>query len=227
MRSLSQIQENLCNHYGPKHYYTTDYHKHELGYIGNIPRWIRDSQNLAWGKAKILDIGPGYGLLAAFSAEVTGSWTVTMDRVPFLTREVCLENRIQRLVGDIERDKCPSYSPGWDMVIMTEVLEHFNFNPIQTLKGIRAEMAPTGALFLSTPDSASWGRLKDYVSLSHIPTFDKAYMGYDNPKWLDKHIWQYSEDELRGVLSASGFKIELWEKSVSAGGGHFNVMARP
>jgi hypothetical protein len=78
-----------------------------------------------------------------------------------------------------------------------------------------------GSFFLSTPDAdAGWGRqLKYYQKLSDIPPINPE------AEWIDDHIWQYTRDELVGVMAEAGFKIKKIGHTQSAGGGHFNVWA--
>jgi 2-polyprenyl-3-methyl-5-hydroxy-6-metoxy-1,4-benzoquinol methylase len=75
--------------------------------------------------------------------------------------------------GNIEKDPLPG-GQLFDVAIMTEVLEHLNFQPVPTLKKIHASLRPGGTLFLSTPDAdGGWGRsTKYYRSLAEIPALD-------------------------------------------------------
>jgi predicted SAM-dependent methyltransferase len=118
--------------------------------------------------------------------------------------------------GNAELDPVP-WTGRFDVILMTEVLEHFNFQPVPTLRKIRDALAPGGVFFLSTPDSKEWGvDVKYYKHLSDlpVPTRDKPI--------VDDHVWQYSLDELRGVLQQAGFSIKRLEYSGSPR--HFNVM---
>lgn len=221
--SLGQVQSLLKSLYGPRHYYTTTYADQELSYCGKVPFWMADYLPLVGKGARVLDIGAGYGTLASYSGLLTGAATIAYDRLPLLTHEVCKAMNICRLLGDVEREQLPSYGTGWDAVIMTEVLEHFNFHPLPTLLKIRERLNPTGRIFLSTPDAASWGECNHYTSLSVIPPYDPSYMTYNIPSWLDRHTWQYTEAELQALFKAAGLEVRRWSGSLSPGGRHFNV----
>lgn len=221
---LQSIQDRLKVLYGPEHYYTSRYVIEELSYCGHIPEWMGD---LLWPldyNHYILDIGPGYGTLAALASRLSGLRVQTVDRMCYIPQEVRNEFNLNCRMDDIERYFSPL--PNTDVVIMTEVLEHFNFHPVPTLTRIRKSMTPGGTLFLSTPDADSWGRTAIYPRLEAIPEFDPEHQTYNDPIWQDRHIWQYTEGELRWVLESAGFKIELFGKSESVGGEHFNLTAR-
>ncbi|MGH1566708.1 MAG: methyltransferase domain-containing protein [Nitrosopumilus sp.] len=50
----------------------------------------------------------------------------------------------------------------FDIVIFTEVLEHFNFHPVMILKKIHSLLKSPDKLYLSTPDSHEWGKITKY-----------------------------------------------------------------
>lgn len=237
---LTEVQAKLRELYGPGHYYTTTYSRpeHELSYCGKIPSWMEEHLPTLGRNANVLDIGPGYGTLLAFSKSLTGSkFAAGLDRLPLMSPEVRAYFSLDWLKGDAERgvigaqcviegrDVAEQLYSFWDVVIMTEVLEHFNFHPLPTLKRIRLAVKKTGRIYLSTPDSASWGRCNHYTSLDEIPEYNPAIHSYNTPMWEDGHVWQYNEAELLPLLTAAGFSVMRMDKSRSLGGLHFNIEA--
>jgi SAM-dependent methyltransferase len=107
-----------------------------------------------------------------------------------------------------------------DGIVMTEVLEHFNFNPIPTMRKVAAALVPGGRLFLSTPDAASWGRVQDGPS-----SFRDLLPPNPDTQTEDRHIYQFSEDEVRDVLTESGFRVLRFERAPGRWGVHHNVEA--
>ena len=86
--------------------------------------------------------------------------------------------------------------------MLTEVLEHLNFHPVPTLRKLRSLLAEDGRLFLSTPDSAEWGRVtKHYGSLAEIPPPQPGR------PLVDDHVWQYSRSELLSVVREAGLDV--------------------
>ena len=104
--------------------------------------------------------------------------------------------------------------------MMTEVIEHFNFQPLPTLRKIHDALAPAGVFFLSTPDEHEWGReLKYYRRLADLPAADPSR------KFQDGHIWIYSKSELTSLLRQAGFRVIRLEYAPGVQNRHFNIQA--
>jgi len=223
-RNLILIQERIKEVAGPRHYYTIRYHKEELMYCGQVPYWLTkhlDTYQNTGRMPRVLDIGAGYGTLASL-ASVYGAVVVTLDPVPAIPAEIIAEFGLVPITGDVEKDPLPL--DRYDAIIMTEVLEHFNYHPVQTMQKVKDSLRAGGKIFLSTPDAASWGRVQIYPNLDAIPVYSE---GIYNDTWRDEHIWQYSRAELESVMITSGLKITQLAHSNSPGGNHFNVVLEP
>jgi SAM-dependent methyltransferase len=221
---IAAVQARLKEIYGPASYYSTNYCPEEAQYWGHIPAWMEQHLPTISKPVEILDIGPGYGTLAAVAVRLTGVAAMVMDRVTYIPNDVMREFHLVRYTDDVERGGMWPFLPGLDVVLMTEVLEHFNFHPLPTLRNIVKLMKDNGRLYLSTPDADSkWGRTGLYDSLDTIPAYDPAKHSYNNPEWRDGHIWQYTETELRVLIERAGLVPLRWDYSFSPGGRHFNV----
>jgi SAM-dependent methyltransferase len=206
-------------------YYWNSYAPVEPRYWSKIAAWmVEDSIERTYVRKQtvngILDLGCGYGTLLSFAAGVYGTKGTCFDVVPYLQPEIQQKYNLQFVEGNIEKDAFPE-GRLFDVVIMTEVLEHLNFQPVPTLKKVYDSLNEDGTFFLSTPDAdAGWGRTtKYYPAVSEIPAVDP------NAKWIDDHIWQYNREELEGVLHEAGFKIKKIDLSDGVQGKHFNVWA--
>ncbi len=226
-RILTQVQNQLKILYGSSSYYTTAYAKEEQGYWGKIPEWIQSIRGGQFDTTPVVDIGPGYGTLLGFCSYLGYKNLLGLDRRFYINHEVMAEYNIRMTSFDVERDQSLSQIGAPGLVIMTEVLEHFNFHPLPTLRRIRRQMAACSALVLSTPDAESWGRIPGYNQLSDIPPFDPKTQSWDNPPWKDQHVWQYTWNELDVVLNKAGFDVLDRGESVSSGGKHMQVLAVP
>lgn len=215
---LREIQDRIADSDGKTGYYNTTYRKMELLYWQKLPGWMREDAQHRHVE-RILDIGCGYGTLLTLATRTYNGQGYCFDISDYLKPSFARAHNLAFARGNIELDPLP-WREKFDVIIMTEVLEHFNFQPLPALKKIHAALVPGGVLFLSTPDARDWGRLtKYYKHLSDLPMPDRA------APVRDAHIWIYSERELSGLLDQAGFKISRLEYSKGNGNRHFNVLA--
>lgn len=215
---LREIQDQIAASDGKTGYYNTAYRKMESLYWEKIPGWMREDAGQRHA-ARILDIGCGYGTLLTLATRTYNGHGYCFDINEYLKASFARAHQLVFARGNIELDPLP-WREKFDVIIMTEVLEHFNFQPLSTLKKIHEALAPGGVLFLSTPDAHDWGRLtKYYKHLSDLPMPDRS------APVRDAHIWIYNFDELSGLLDQAGFKISRMDYAKGNGNRHFNVLA--
>lgn len=223
---LASIQDDVALlGEAPEFYYENEYRPQEPLYWSKIAGWmVEDAIARNYPEVQpmspVLDLGCGFGTLLSFATIVYGVEGVCVDVIPYLVEKKNVRDKyhISFTEGDIEREALPVEGQ-FDVIIMTEVLEHLNFQPVPTLKKIWNILAEGGSFFLSTPDSDyDWGRNYTYYKkLTDIPSLDPS------AEWIDDHIWHYNKEELVQVLNEAGFTIKRLDHSQSGGGGHFNV----
>ncbi|MGZ4861541.1 MAG: class I SAM-dependent methyltransferase, partial [Halobacteriota archaeon] len=119
--------------------------------------------------------------------------------------------------NNIELDPLPWNEP-FDVIVLSEVIEHFNFHPLPTLKKIRSLLVNRGRLYLSTPDATQWGRTNYYKTLAEIPQPSS-----DGHELVEDHIYQFNRRELLAVLKEAGFTVERCAYAPGVFGRHFNL----
>lgn len=114
----------------------------------------------------------------------------------------------------------PSYEieDKFDIIVMTEVMEHFVTNPVNTLKKIKNMLKEDGYLYLSTPN---WGHLTIYDNYRELPEWT-GLNDYRNMSVGTGHVYQYSKLELFEIFEESG--LEIKEYAVSDHNNH-NIAA--
>ncbi len=225
---IEDIQEDIAEaDKSPEEYYLKNYKPAEPRYWSKIASWIvEDSINRSYIQKKpatsILDLGCGYGTLLAFSAKIYGAEGACMDVITYLKPEIMKKYNLSFIKSNIEKDPFPLREKQFDVIIMTEVLEHLNFHPVPTLKKICKILKDDGVFFISTPDAdEGWGRTtKYYTSVDNIPAVNQ------DAKWIDDHIWQYNRQELESVLHKAGFEVYRMDHSEGPQGRHFNVWSK-
>lgn len=216
--SLAAIQSELASLDGPQGYYSTTYRPSEISYWSNLPGWMREDAK-RHKAARVLDIGCGYGTLLALAAEVFKAQPFCIDVVHYFP-QFGERHGFQFAKGNIQLDPIP-WDGGFDAILMTEVLEHFNFQPLPTLKKIHDALKPDGVFYLTTPDAAEWGRQTKYYSrLADLPPADSA------KPFIDDHVWVYSKEELLQLVKDAGFKVDRLAYSPGVGHRHFNLELR-
>jgi SAM-dependent methyltransferase len=212
--------QDLLEAWSPLDHYRTLYRWEEFSYWCHIAGWIAE---LPTGSVRrVLDVGCAYGTLALFVQTVHGSEVCCQDFIDaFFSPRLITDRGLRFQVSNIELQPPPFPGP-FDLILLTEVLEHFNFHPAPTLRTLGGLLSPDGRLLLSTPDASEWGRrTKYYPSLDAIPT---PVVG---TQVVDDHVWHYSWDELEDVLRTAGLRVRRRAFAPGVVGRHFNVEVVP
>lgn len=163
-------------------------------------------------KKIMLEIGPGKGLFSLTVQSINSQ--IDIEWLMFEMEEKSGEavrgrykwwpaNMFQTYYGMIEE---PEYriNKKFDIIVMTEVLEHFSVNPRISMRKIADMLKDDGKIYLSTP---AWGHLSIYDTYYDMPDFTdveaykESYIG---------HSYQYSKTELEQLLAECGLKIDRY-----------------
>jgi SAM-dependent methyltransferase len=199
-------------------YHFPSYRSSEFRQWLHLARWIDEDVRKAPVR-RCLDVGSGYGTLSLFMQRLSGCESYLLDFIDvYMSPELVARHGFTFRVCNVEQEPLPFPGP-FDAILFSEVLEHFNFHPVPTLRKIAAVLAPAGRLYLSTPDALFQGRItRYYASLDKMPP-----PGRNNP--IDAHIYLYDEGELRGVLDAAGLAVERFDHAPGWGGyRHLNAV---
>lgn len=177
---------------------------------------------------RVLEVGPGYGLMSLVLLKQFDD--ISIDWIIFGEPEeqsqysnglkkvkTQYKNKININYGYIERNEF--VIPGkYDLIVMTEVFEHFALNPVNTLIKLKAAMNVGGKLVLTTPN---WGHVNIYKTWRDMP--DAGTVDHERYMRLTKcgHAYQYSKDELLEIFNTVGLKVEKYAVTNS---GHHNFV---
>lgn len=207
-------------------YYNT-YKKAEFWTWRSIPHWINKifSENKK-ENINILDIGCAYGTLLVFCKKFFDNAKLFgVDFKDFyLSKKIINDNGINFEKKNIELETIPWDKKKFDIIFLTEVLEHFNFNPLKTFKKIISRLNKNGIIFLSTPDPSDWQDNKKYKTYKDMPEVPKSKK---NVEIIDDHVHLYAQKELEEIFKKSGLKIVEFEMAPGYHQAkHFNYMLK-
>jgi len=203
-------------HHSPQPYYVSAYQAEEPGYWLPIPAWIEQDFKFKTPK-RCLDIGCAYGTLAVYSQQRFRCPIYCTDIRQILSPDLIAAFQLTFMMHNIELEPLP-WDGLFDLILMTEVLEHLNFHPLPTLKKIAQALSTEGRFYLSTPDAQSWGRQENkYLGVDQIPPVSP-----DMPI-EDRHIYLYDRDELSALVEAAGFQIERFGYAPGKMARHLNL----
>lgn len=173
----------------------------------------------------MLEIGPGRGFFSVAANCINSR--IDIEWLMFELEESSEEavagrykwwpaNQYRTYYGVIES---PGYriSKKFDIIVMTEVMEHFSANPRTAVRKIADMLKEDGEIYLSTP---AWGHLPIYDTYYDIPDFTSmeeykaSYIG---------HSYQYTRQELERILDECGLRMD---KYALTDGNNHNMIVR-
>ena len=181
--------------------------------------WLCDDSKVLSQNFKALDIGPGFGFVSLIvkllRPDCKMDWLCLSLEEKTESSFIDTTNKLYPVTkhyGIIE-DPGFNLSGGYDVIIMTEVFEHFACAPLPTLKKIAGLLNKDGRLYLSTPN---WEKANMYRSWKEFPAFPEDRNEYyarnkSRIDWMDlnlKHTYFYEQSELMEIFDLCGLKAE-------------------
>ena len=176
----------------------------------HLPRFVSTCELAAAAlegapRARILDLGtyPPFAILLQRFLGSRGdlAWTRTAFESKsevYTTAGQSVEIPLTRCV--LGPEPLPFDGGQFDLVMLTEVIEHVDAHPQLLLAEISRVLAPGGRLFLTTPNAAS---LKKLIQLSSgVPQYDSPTFGNS---W--GHRYEYSYYDMRQCIVSTAFAI--------------------
>jgi 2-polyprenyl-3-methyl-5-hydroxy-6-metoxy-1,4-benzoquinol methylase len=163
------------------------------------------------GVQSIAFAGIGYRVTAVDLGDASDAWG---DQPEGTMTAAFADAGVRFVRWNLEDVPYPIEDESFDIVLLTEVLEHLRDYPIRALTEARRILRPTGVVLVTTPNAASLqNRLRLVLGRSvHTPL----------PDWMfglphARHAREYTAAELRELVTRSGLRV------VSLEGRHFHV----
>jgi SAM-dependent methyltransferase len=162
---------------------------------------------------RALDVGCGNGEVSAALAELLGGTVVCSD-ISSVAVEQCRARGLEAHQVELGGARLPFQDGSFDLVFMTEVLEHLLY-PDRALVEIHRTLRPGGYLLLSTPNLAclpnrvllplGWQPLFSEVSEDRVLGRRLSAFGQGNP--TVGHLRLYTRRGLEEMLEMHGYRI--------------------
>jgi 2-polyprenyl-3-methyl-5-hydroxy-6-metoxy-1,4-benzoquinol methylase len=176
-------------------------------------RTVKDVVPLLQKSMKVLEIGSLFGVVSISLKQL--GFAVTGADIPEFyeskkLQELYAKNDIAFDKVNLRDYKLPYADDSFDMVIMCEVMEHLNFNPLPVLKEISRVIRKDGYLYIAMPNQACIdNRLKLLAGKSvHEPVqyfFDQLDK---NKNYIVSLHWrEYTMKETVEMIKRMGFSI--------------------
>ena len=107
---------------------------------------------------------------------------------------------------NIEDEPLPFDNNSFDFILLSEVIEHMEVDPMYMLSEINRVLKVGGTLLVTTPNCASTGAIHKIIN-GIEPYF---YMQYRHDRSRYRHNYEYSIHSLTAVLKAAGFDGSTW-----------------
>jgi SAM-dependent methyltransferase len=108
---------------------------------------------------------------------------------------------------NLEHELFPVSDENFDLVLLCEVIEHMDIDPMFCLYEINRIMKFEGTLLLTTPNSCS-ARIAHKVCAGYRPHF---FMHYEKNRSPYRHNFEHDVHSLVALLEGAGFAIETLE----------------
>lgn len=159
------------------------------------------------GPLTILDIGVGYGFLAA-AMKKAGHRVIALDFFyGEVAEEVCCQFAIPLFMLNVEVHELPFQDASLDVVVLGEVIEHFTSDPVGSLEKARRVLKEDGMLIVTTPNFlSSVNRVKRFLGQGDRLTYHSPVMVRGN-SYLYGHHRLFCMDELQELLEKAGYQV--------------------
>ena len=186
-------------------------HRHE--YIRTVDDILR-YRPLSHGPVRILELGAFFGVncmaLRSLGYDVTAA-----DMPEFIENHEQVERYAQYGIATkgvrLEDFVLPFDDGSFDVIIMCEVLEHLNFNPLPLLKEINRIGSPNSIFYLSLPNAAQIrSRIKALRGKALGIPITEFFTQLDprSSEIVNGHWREYTGPEIREILERLGYRIE-------------------
>lgn len=160
---------------------------------------------------KVLDIGCLTGYLS-FLCMKRGNQVIGIDFIKKALKHA-KKLGVDARYCNIEEDEIPVENVKFDVVIISEVIEHL-IDPIKVFEKITKVLKPSGILIVSTPNIA-YIQYRLEAVLGKLPDYCEFRERYPERPYNFQHKSLFTHKILKKTLEQTGFQVESWKSHSS------------
>lgn len=204
MLTLREAQDTV-ERLAPGPYYRDHYRGYEADYLQGVADVVAEQPS----GLRVLEIGPGWGTLSVWMVNHGHDVTV-LDYLPvgtLIAQALLDETGIRYVQGAIDEDAPPAdLRTDYELVVMTQVLPHLKWSPLQALRNVAAAMHPRAMLVTSALDAECYPHIVPaHRHWAHVPAWQP---GAEPAPELE--VCMYTHETLAELLSGSFTSVRVW-----------------
>lgn len=202
--TIEQAQD-LVERMAPNPYYADHYRGYEADYLQGVADIVAEQPP----GLRVLEIGPGWGTLSVWMVNHGHDVTV-LDYLPvgtFIAEQLLRRTGIRYVQGAIDEDAPPAdLRTDYELVVMTQVLPHLKWSPLQATRNVAAVMHPRAMLVTSALDAECYPHIMPaHRHWAYVPQW---HPGAEPTPELE--VCMYTREDLTGLLSQVWTAVRVW-----------------
>lgn len=202
--TITQAQD-FVERLAPGPYYRDHYRGYEADYLQGVADVVSEQPP----GLRVLEIGPGWGTLSVWMVNHGHDVTV-LDYLPvgtFIAEALLRRTGIRYVQGAIDEDAPPAdLRTDYELVVMTQVLPHLKWSPLQALRNVAAVMHPRAMLVTSALDAECYPHI--HPAFAHWRDVPEWAPGAEPAPELE--VCMYTHETLAELLSGSFTSVRVW-----------------
>ncbi len=185
------------------------------GYFDVLLSWI-----YSLGKKrsiKYFEVGPGTGTMTLSLkklCDINATWLQIPNEESLWiecrresTKRLYCDNKIEMVYGYLETDDLSYLNDSFDVVVLSQVMEHFIYNPVNSIIKLREMLHDDGYLFVSVPEEIKHYNVQNFKEMPYPEELTEKER--EERMIINEfgHFHEYSYDEAKEVFETSGLRI--------------------